>query len=308
MGAMGNREGVIWYDGQLISWKEATVHVLSHTLHYGMGVFEGIRAYKTEKGSAIFRLNEHLDRLFNSAKLTGMDLKYSKEELAEAHRAVFKSNHYSECYCRPMAFYGPAKLGIMPDENDVHVIVAAWPWEAYLGESAMENGIRAKVSTFSRNHVNSVMVKAKANGNYLNSIYAKKEAAQQGYDEAIFLDTAGNVAEGTGENIFLVRHGKIITPSLIAILEGITRDSAIILLQEEGLKVEERLMTRDELYIADEIFFTGTAAEITPVTEVDGVKIGGGKRGPVTQQIQKKYKQAVSGQLSQHQDWLSFII
>ena len=305
MASMADRDGVIWYDGKLTIWKEATTHVLSHTLHYGMGVFEGIRAYKTQQGSAIFRLSEHLDRFFNSAKLTKMHLKYSKKELAEAHQAVFKNNHYHECYFRPMAFYGSSKLGIMPDEDDVHVIVAAWPWAAYLGESAMKNGIKAKVSTFSRNHVNSVMVKAKANGNYLNSIYAKKEAIQEGYDEAIFLDTAGNVAEGTGENIFLVRQGKIITPSLIAVLEGITRDSVILLLKEAGFIVEERQITRDELYTADEIFFTGTAAEVTPVTEVDRVKIGDGKRGPITEHIQEKYKQAVSGQLSQSQTWLS---
>ncbi|MBV8659669.1 MAG: branched-chain amino acid transaminase [Burkholderiales bacterium] len=305
--SMADRDGVIWYDGKLVPWREATTHVLTHTLHYGMGVFEGVRAYETSHGSAIFRLQDHTDRLFNSAKILGMKLKHSKDELNEAQKAVVRENGLKSCYLRPMAFYGSGKLGVAPPVDDVHVIVAAWPWGAYLGAEGLEKGIRVKTSSFTRHHVNVTMCKAKANGNYMNSILANNEATRDGYDEALLLDVDGYVAEGSGENIFVIRKGKLYTPDLTSCLDGITRNTIFQLAQRIGLEIVEKRITRDEVYIADEAFFTGTAAEVTPIRELDGRTIGEGGRGPITTRLQSMYFAAVKGEDSQHADWLTFV-
>jgi len=305
--SMADRDGVIWYDGKLVPWREATTHVLTHTLHYGMGVFEGVRAYETSRGSAIFRLQDHTDRLFNSAKILGMKLKHSKDELNEAQKAVVRENGLKSCYLRPMAFYGSGKLGVAPPVDDVHTIVAAWPWGAYLGAEGIEKGIRVKTSSFTRHHVNVTMCKAKANGNYMNSILANNEATRDGYDEALLLDVDGYVAEGSGENIFIIRKGKIFTPDLTSCLDGITRNTIFQLAQRLGLEIIEKRITRDEVYIADEAFFTGTAAEVTPIRELDGRAIGEGSRGPITTQLQSMYFAAVKGEDSQHADWLTLV-
>ncbi|MEH6461482.1 branched-chain amino acid transaminase [Chitinimonas sp. JJ19] len=305
--SMSDRDGVIWYDGKLVDWRDANTHVLTHTLHYGLGVFEGVRAYETSKGPAIFRLQDHTDRLFNSAKILGMTLPYSKDEINEAHKQVVRENKLKSCYFRPMAFYGSGKLGIAPPLGDVHVIVAAWPWGAYLGADGLEKGIRVKTSSFTRHHVNVTMCKAKANGNYMNSILANTEAVRDGYEEALLLDVDGYVAEGSGENIFVIRKGKIYTPDLTSCLAGITRDSIFQLAAEHGYEVIEKRITRDELYIADEAFFTGTAAEITPIRELDGRTIGEGSRGPITTQLQAAYFAAVKGESAKHNDWLSWV-
>jgi len=262
--SMADRDGVIWYDGKLVPWRDATTHVLTHTLHYGMGVFEGVRAYKAEQGTAIFRLQEHTDRLFRSAHILGMKLPFDKATISEAQRTVVRENKLESGYLRPMAFFGSEAMGISAKNLSVHVIVAAWPWGAYLGQEALERGIRVKTSSFSRHHVNITMCKAKANGNYMNSILAHKEAETDGYDEALLLDVDGFVAEGSGENFFMVRNGKLYTPDLTAALEGITRDTIVQLAGEIGLQVIEKRITRDEVYCADEAFFTGTAAEVTP--------------------------------------------
>jgi branched-chain amino acid aminotransferase len=301
--SMADRDGVIWYDGKLVPWREATTHVLTHTLHYGMGVFEGVRAYETAKGAAIFRLQDHTDRLFRSAKIVGMNLPFSKEELNEAQRAVIRENGLKSGYLRPMAFYGPEKLGIAPPKKDVRVIVAAWPWGAYLGAEGMEKGIRIKTSSFNRHHVNITMCKAKANGNYMNSIMAHDEAAADGYDEALLLDVDGYVAEGSGENFFMVRNGKIYTPDLTVCLDGITRNTVMTIAKEMGIEVIEKRITRDEVYVADEAFFTGTAAEVTPIRELDRRPIGAGTRGPITAEIQKRYFDIVNGRDANHIDW-----
>ncbi|MDC7715470.1 branched-chain amino acid transaminase [Vogesella sp. LYT5W] len=305
--SMADRDGFIWYDGQLVDWRNATTHVLTHTLHYGMGVFEGVRAYETPKGPAIFRLQDHTDRLFRSAKILGMDLPFSKEQINQAHIDVVRANQLKSCYFRPMAFYGSGKLGIAPKKDDVQVIVAAWPWGAYLGEEGLEQGIRVKTSSFTRHHVNITMCKAKANGNYMNSILANNEATADGYDEALLLDVDGFVAEGSGENIFIVRKGKLYTPDLTSALEGITRDTVVQLAQEMGLQIIEKRITRDEVYTADEAFFTGTAAEVTPIRELDRRSIGEGKRGPITTEIQKRYFDCVKGLDAGKQDWLTYI-
>ena len=305
--SMSDRDGFIWYNNEMVNWRDANTHVLTHTLHYGMGVFEGVRAYETAQGPAIFRLQEHTKRLFNSAKIVGMALPYTPEQINQAHIAVVKQNQLQSCYFRPMAFYGSKKLGIAPAKDDVNVIVAAWAWGAYLGEDGMNQGIRVKISSFARHHVNVSMVKAKANGNYMNSIMANQEALNDGYDEAVLLDTDGYVAEGSGENIFMVRDGVLYTPDLSVALAGITRASIITLAQDLGYGVIEKRITRDELYTADELFFTGTAAEVTPIREVDGRSIGNGSRGDITAQLQQAYFDVVQGKDTRYQHWLSYI-
>lgn len=304
--SMSDRDGFIWYNGKLVDWRSAQTHVLTHTLHYGLGIFEGVRAYETDKGAAIFRLHEHTKRFFNSAKIVGMDLPFDAQALNQAHFDVIKANQLTSCYFRPMAFYGSGKLGVEPKKDDVQVIVAAWPWGAYLGEEGMKKGIRVKISSFTRHHVNVTMCKAKANGNYLNSIMANTDAKRDGYDEAVLLDAQGYVAEGSGENIFMVRKGKIYTPDLTVALEGITRDTVITIAKEMGLEIIEKRITRDELYIADEIFFTGTAAEVTPIREIDGRQIGAGERGAVTGEIQQRYFDIVQGKNTQYAHWLYY--
>lgn len=305
--SMADRDGFIWYNGELVEWRNATTHVLTHTLHYGMGVFEGVRAYETANGPAIFRLQDHTDRLFRSAKILGMQLPFSKEQINQAHLDVVKANKLASCYFRPMAFYGSGKLGVAPKQDDVQVIVAAWPWGAYLGEEGLEKGIRVKTSSFTRHHVNITMCKAKANGNYMNSILANNEATADGYDEALLLDVDGFVAEGSGENIFIIRNGKMYTPDLTSALEGITRDTVVQIAGEMGLQVIEKRITRDEVYSADEAFFTGTAAEVTPIRELDRRAIGEGKRGPITAEIQKRYFDCVKGLDSSKQNWLTYV-
>jgi branched-chain amino acid aminotransferase len=304
---MADRDGVIWYDGKMVNWRDATTHVLTHTLHYGMGVFEGVRAYKTDKGTAIFRLKEHTDRLFRSAHILQMKMPYSKEQIMEAQKAAVRENNLESAYMRPMAFYGAEAMGISAKTLSTHVIVAAWKWGAYMGQDALDNGIRVKTSSFSRHHVNITMCKAKANGNYMNSILAHQEAALDGYDEALLLDVDGFVAEGSGENIFIIRNGKLYTPDLTSALEGITRDTILQLAAEIGLSVIEKRITRDEVYSADEAFFTGTAAEVTPIRELDRRSIGTGTAGPITKQLQKMYFDAVTGKSAKHADWLTLV-
>lgn len=304
--SMDDRDGVIWLDGEMVPWREAKVHVLTHTLHYGLGVFEGVRAYNTEsKGTAIFRLKEHTDRLFNSAKILGMKIPYDKDTLNAAQLAAVRDNNLQTAYLRPMCFYGSEGMGLRADNLQVHVMVAAWEWGAYLGDDGMEKGIRIKTSSYTRHHVNAAMSKAKANGNYINSIMALQEALSHGYDEALLLDVDGYVAEGSGENFFMVRNGVIYTPELTSVLEGITRDTIFTLAAEMNLTIVEKRITRDEVYVADEAFFTGTAAEVTPIRELDGRDIGNGGRGPITEKLQTAYFDIVHGRLTEHQDWLA---
>jgi branched-chain amino acid aminotransferase len=303
--SMSDRDGLIWYDGKLVPWREATTHVLTHTLHYGMGVFEGVRAYKGEHSTAIFRLQEHTDRLFRSAHILGMKMPFAKEVIAEAQRTVVRENKLESGYLRPMAFFGSEAMGISAKNLSVHVIVAAWPWGAYMGDAALEHGIRVKTSSFSRHHVNITMCKAKANGNYMNSILAHKEAEMDGYNEALLLDVDGFVAEGSGENIFIIRNGKLYTPDLTSALEGITRDTIVQLATELGIPVIEKRITRDEVYSADEAFFTGTAAEVTPIRELDNRAIGAGLRGPLTARLQALYFDCVYGRSDRHMNWLT---
>ena len=305
--SMSDRDGVIWYDGKMVPWREATTHVLTHSLHYGMGVFEGVRAYKTDKGTAIFRLQEHTDRLFNSAHIFGMKMPYDKATLIAAQIAAVRDNKLESGYLRPMAFYGSEAMGISAKTLSTHVIVAAWPWGAYLGKEALEMGIRVKTSSFTRHHVNITMCRAKASSSYTNSILAHQEAAQDGYDEALLLDVDGFVAEGSGENVFIVKNGKLFTPDLTSCLEGITRDTMIQLAAELGIPVIEKRITRDEVYCADEAFFTGTAAEVTPIRELDNRAIGAGHRGPVTTRLQTLFFDCVSGKSAKHQDWLTLV-
>ena len=305
--SMADRDGVIWFDGEMRPWREATTHVLTHTLHYGMGVFEGVRAYDAEQGTAIFRLKEHTDRLFRSAHILQMPMPYDKAALNEAQLAVVRENKLESAYLRPMCFYGAEGMGLRADNLKVHVIVAAWEWGAYLGKENLEKGIRIRTSSFTRHHVNITMCKAKANGNYMNSMLALNEALTCGYDEAMLLDNEGYVAEGSGENIFIVRDGVLYTPDLTSALEGITRDTIMILAREEGLEIREKRITRDEVYVADEAFFTGTAAEVTPIREVDNRTIGRGSRGPVTEKLQTLYFDQVHGRREDHPEWLSFV-
>ncbi len=305
--SMADRDGVIWMDGELVPWREAQTHVLTHTLHYGMGVFEGVRAYKAEQGTAIFRLADHTRRLFGSAHIVNMPMPWSREEIDTAQQTVVRENGLESAYIRPMCFYGSEGMGLRADNLRVHAIVAAWEWGAYLGAENMENGIRIKTSSFTRHHVNITMCKAKANGNYMNSMLALNEALTNGYDEAMLLDVDGFVAEGSGENIFIVRDGILYTPDLTSALEGITRDTIITLAQAEGLEIREKRITRDEVYLADEAFFTGTAAEVTPIREVDDRAIGNGGRGPVTERLQSQYFDVVHGRLDNYTDWLTVV-
>lgn len=304
---MSDRDGLIWMDGEMVDWREAKTHVLTHTLHYGMGVFEGVRAYQAEKGTAIFRLHEHTDRLFDSAHILGMKIPFDKDTLNEAQLAAVRENNLDSAYIRPMCFYGSEGMGLRADNLKVHVIVAAWNWGAYLGEEQLQKGIRIHVSSFTRHHVNITMCRAKANGNYMNSMMALQEAMSNGYDEALLLDTQGFVMEGSGENIFLVKNGKLHTPDLTSALDGITRKTIMTLADELNIPVVERRITRDEVYIADEAFFTGTAAEVTPIREVDGRTIGNGGRGPITEKLQTMYFDLVHGRTTLHENWLSYI-
>jgi branched-chain amino acid aminotransferase len=305
MTTMADRDGLIWLDGVLVPWREATTHVLTHTLHYGMGVFEGVRAYRTTRGVAIFRLDDHTERLFKSAHILGMAMPYDRATINEAQRAVVREDGLESAYIRPMCFYGAEGMGLRADNLEVHCMVAAWSWGAYLGEENMRNGIRIKVSSFTRHHVNITMCRAKANGNYMNSMLALKEALDCGYDEALLLDAEGYVMEGSGENIFVVRDGVLYTPDLTSALDGITRKTVMALAAELGLRVVEKRITRDEVYIADEAFFTGTAAEVTPIREVDGRLIGAGGRGPITQRLQELYFDQVHGRRDEHPEWLT---
>lgn len=305
--SMADRDGVIWYDGKMVPWRDANTHVLTHTLHYGLGVFEGLRAYETAQGPAIFRLQEHTDRLFNSAHIFMMKIPYDKDTLLQAQCDVVKQNKLSSAYIRPIAFYGAEAMGLSARTLSVHVAIAAWSWGTYLGPEALENGIRVKTSSFTRHHVNINMCRAKSVTTYANSILANQEVAINGYDEALLLDVEGYVAEGSGENIFIVKQGKIYTPDLTSCLEGITRASVIELAAELGIPVIEKRITRDEIYCADEAFFTGTAAEVTPIRELDNRIIGLGKRGPITTQIQTLFFDCVKGRANHHANWLTLV-
>ena len=297
----------IWMDGTFVDWDDAQVHVLSHTLHYGLGVFEGIRCYDTAAGPAIFRLPEHIDRLFDSAHIAGLKMPFSREEIGQAIVDTVTVNEVRECYIRPLVYLGYGELGINNSHCPVCVSIAVWPWGAYLGEGALAEGIRVCVSSYTRHHVNVMMTKAKVVGNYANSQFAKMEAIHSGYDEAIMLDVQGNVGEGSGENIFIVRDGLLKTPPLTAILEGITRNSVIDLAHHLGLTVRETVFSRDELYIADEVFFTGTAAELTPIREVDNRVIGNGFPGPITHKLQQAFFRIVQGKDDAFKSWLTLI-
>ena len=305
--SMADRDGVIWYDGKMVPWRDANTHVLTHTLHYGLGVFEGLRAYETAQGAAIFRLQEHTDRLFNSAHIFMMKIPYDKATIMQAQRDVVKQNKLSSAYIRPIAFYGAEAMGLSARTLSVHVAIAAWSWGTYLGPEALENGIRVKTSSFTRHHVNINMCRAKSVTTYANSILANQEVALNGYDEALLLDVEGYVAEGSGENIFIVKQGKLYTPDLTSCLEGITRASIIELAAELGIHVIEKRIKRDEIYFADEAFFTGTAAEITPIRELDNRIIGPGKRGQVTAQLQTLFFDCVKGRAKNHNDWLTLV-
>jgi branched-chain amino acid aminotransferase len=307
MTTMADRDGLIWLNGSMVPWRDAKTHLLTHTLHYGMGVFEGVRAYATVQGAAIFRLRDHTERLFNSAHILGMEIPFDREAMDGAQCAAVRENGLASAYIRPMCFYGPEGMGLRADNLDVHCMVAAWEWGAYLGEDNIKNGIRIKVSSFTRHHVNITMCRAKANGNYMNSMLALQEALRDGYDEALLLDAEGYVMEGSGENIFIVRDGVLYTPDLTSALDGITRRTVIALAEACGLEVVEKRITRDEVYIADEAFFTGTAAEVTPIREVDGRLIGSGTRGPITQRLQRLYFDQVHGRRDEHPDWLTLV-
>ncbi|MGO4332270.1 branched-chain amino acid transaminase [Cupriavidus sp. 2TAF22] len=305
--SMADRDGKIWMDGKLIEWRDAKIHVLTHTLHYGMGVFEGVRAYKTPAGTAIFRLKEHTRRLFNSAKIFQMAMPFDAATLEAAQLEVVKANQLESCYIRPLVWIGSEKLGVSARGNTIHVAIAAWPWGAYLGEEGLERGIRVKTSSFTRHHVNVSMVRAKASGYYINSILANQEATSLGYDEALLLDTEGYVSEGSGENVFVVRDGVIYTPDLASCLDGITRDAILTIAGDLGIPVREKRITRDEVYCADEAFFTGTAAEVTPIRELDDRLIGEGRRGPVTKRVQDAFFAAVGGTSEQYKHWLTLV-
>lgn len=304
---MADRDGWIWFDGEMVPWRDAKIHVLTHTLHYGMGVFEGVRAYETPTGPAIFKLEEHTDRLFRSAHIMRMDLGFSKEEIMQAQISAIKDNNLSSGYIRPMAFYGSEGMGLRADSLKVHVMVAAWEWPAYMSEEALQKGIKVRTSSYTRHHVNISMCKAKANGHYINSMLALREALDSGCDEALLLDNEGYVTEGSGENIFLIRNGDLITPDLTSALDGITRATIFSFAEELGLKVTEKRITRDEVYIADEAFFTGTAAEVTPINELDGRIIGSGARGPITEKIQTMYFDQVKGKRDVNNQWLTHV-
>ena len=303
--SMADRDGKIWKDGQLIDWRDATLHMLTHSLHYGMAVFEGVRAYNTADGTAIFRLKEHTQRLYNSAKIFQMKIPFDIETVMEAQKEVVRANQLESCYLRPLVWIGSEKMGVSARGNTIHVAVAAWPWGAYLGEEGLAKGIRVKTSSYTRHHVNVSMVRAKASGYYINSILANQEVTADGYDEALLLDTEGYVSEGAGENVFIVKHGKIYTPDLASCLDGITRDSVVTLARDLGIEVIEQRITRDEVYCADEAFFTGTAAEVTPIRELDGRMIGAGSRGPVTEKLQSMFFDVVGGKAEKYRHWLT---
>jgi branched-chain amino acid aminotransferase len=295
----------IWMDGRFVDWKNATVHVLTHTLHYGLGVFEGIRCYKGKRGSAVFRLKDHIDRLYGSAHIVQIKIPYTPSQVQKAILDTIKVNGLTECYIRPIVFIGYGGMGLYVEKNPIQLTIAAWPWGTYLGEEGVRNGIRAKVSSLTRHHVNISLTRAKITGNYANSQMAKREVKEAGYDEAILLDTDGYVAEGPGENIFMVRNGILKTTPLTSILEGITRNTVITLAEELDIPVIQERFTRDELYLADEAFFTGTAAEITPIREVDSRSIGSGKPGPITQSLQRVFFDVVHGKVKKHFAWLT---
>ncbi len=303
--SMADRDGQIWLDGRMVDWRDARLHVLTHSLHYGMAVFEGVRAYKTTSGTAVFRLPEHTRRLFNSAKIFQMQLPFSFDEIVQAQKDVVRANALESCYLRPIAWIGSEKLGVSPRGNTVHVSIAAWSWGAYLGEEGLSKGIRIKTSSYSRHHVNVSLVRAKASGYYINSILANQEVTAHGYDEALLLDTDGYVSEGAGENVFIVRDGILYTPDLASCLAGITRDSVITIARDLGIEVREKRITRDEMYCADEAFFSGTAAEITPIRELDDRQIGAGHRGPVTEKLQSIFFDAVGGRDARYARWLT---
>jgi branched-chain amino acid aminotransferase len=305
--SMADRDGFIWYDGKLVPWREANTHVLTHSLHYGLAVFEGLRAYKTAQGTAIFRLKEHTDRLYNSAHIYMMKIPYDRATLIEAQKEVVRANKLESCYVRPIAFYGSEKMGVSPKGAAVHVAIAAWPWGAYLGEEGLEKGIRVKTSSYARHHVNVSMCRAKYSGTYANSILANMEAVEHGYDEALLLDVDGFVAEGAGENLFVIKDQQIYEPEIASALVGITRASVHVLAKELGYTVIAKRLTRDDIYIADEAFFTGTAAEVTPIRELDNRVIGEGHRGPITSKIQQRFFDLVNGRLEAHREWLAYV-
>ncbi|MDN5849039.1 MAG: branched-chain amino acid transaminase [Nitrococcus sp.] len=302
--SMADRDGVIWMDGEFVPWREAKVHVLTHTLHYGLGVFEGVRAYNTVSGPAIFRLREHTRRLFGSAKILGMHMPFTQEEINQACIDCVRKNALKSAYIRPMCYYGAEGMGLRADNLRTHVSVAAWEWGAYLGEENMQRGIRIRTSSYTRHHVNVTMCRAKANGHYINSMLALQEAVACGYDEALLLDVDGFVAEGSGENFFIVNDGTVFTPELASALAGVTRDAVITLAREAGYEIREKRITRDEVYTADEAFFTGTAAEVTPIRAVDDREIGAGERGPVTEHLQRLFFDQVEGRRDAHPQWL----
>ncbi|MBN8489131.1 MAG: branched-chain amino acid transaminase [Burkholderiales bacterium] len=305
---MEDRDGKIWMDGQLVDWRDAKIHVLTHTLHYGCGAFEGVRAYKTPKGTTIFRLREHTERLLNSAKILRMKVPFTVEQLEEAQKAVVRENALESCYLRPLVWIGSEKLGVSPKGNQIHAMVAAWAWGAYLGEEGLKRGIRVKISSYTRHHVNITMTQAKTVSNYTNSILANMEATDDGYDEAMLLDASGFVSEGAGENLFVIKNGVVYTPDLSAgALNGITRNTIFHICQDLGLKLVEKRITRDEVYIADEAFFTGTAAEVTPIRELDRIEIGSGSRGPITEKIQAAFFDIVNGRNDKYAHWLTLV-
>ena len=304
--SMADRDGKIWMDGALVDWRDAKVHVLTHTLHYGCGAFEGVRAYETPAGTAVFRLREHTERLFNSAKILRMKIPFTVEQVMDAQREVLRANGLKSGYIRPLTWIGSEKLGVSPKGCKVHLMVAAWPWGAYLGEEGMARGIRVKTSSYTRHHVNITMTQAKAVSNYTNSILANQEATDDGYDEAMLLDASGFVSEGAGENLFIIKKGVVYTPDLSAgALNGITRDTIFAICQDLGLRLVEKRITRDEVYIADEAFFTGTAAEVTPIRELDRIAIGAGARGPITEKIQSAFFDIVGGRNAKYAEWLT---
>ncbi|MCP4490751.1 MAG: branched-chain amino acid transaminase [Gammaproteobacteria bacterium] len=305
--SMADRDGLIWFDGEMVAWRDATVHVLTHTLHYGMGCFEGVRAYHADQGTAIFALEDHTNRLLDSCKILGMKNPYSAEQLNAAQIVAVQDNNLDSAYIRPMCFYGSESMGLRVDKLKVHCIVAAWEWGAYLGQEALQKGIRIKTSSFTRHHVNIAVTKAKANGQYINSMMALSEAITDGYDEALLLDPEGYVAEGSGENIFVIKNEVIYTPEVTSALNGITRKTLFMLARDGGYDIVEKRITRDEIYIADEAFFTGTAAEVMPITELDNRSIGNGSRGPITERLQTDYFDLVHGRIEKHLDLLTFI-
>jgi branched-chain amino acid aminotransferase len=306
--SMADRDGKIWMDGQLVDWREAKIHVLTHTLHYGCGVFEGLRAYKTARGTAIFRLQEHTQRLLNSAKILRMIIPFSLDEIMQAQRTVVRENHLESGYVRPLAWIGDEKMGISPRGNRIHLMVAAWNWGTYLGEEGLKQGIRVKTSSYTRHHVNVTMTQAKAVSNYTNSILANMEALDDGYDEALLLDASGFVSEGAGENLFVIKDGVVYTPDLsTGALNGITRNTVAAICQDLGVQLVEKRMSRDMIYIADEAFFTGTAAEVTPVRELDRISIGAGTRGPLTEKIQQAFFDIVNGRNEKYAHWLTLV-